>query len=60
MLWRTSREAEELKDALNNAFRSGKPAVLDIIVGTDDKVLPMIPPGGSLISMIGAEKCRRI
>ena len=51
---------EELKDALNNAFSSGKPAVLDIIVGTDDKVLPMIPPGGSLIGMIGTEKCRRI
>ena len=51
---------EELKEALNNAFRSGKPAVLDMIVGKDDKVLPMIPPGGSLIGMIGAEKCRRI
>ena len=51
---------EELKDALHNAFESGKPAVLDMIVGQEDKVLPMIPPGGSVIGMIGTERCKPI
>ncbi len=51
---------EELKSALKNAFESGKPAVLDIIVGREDKVLPMIPPGGGITGMIGTERCKRI
>ncbi|MEA2075630.1 MAG: biosynthetic-type acetolactate synthase large subunit [Euryarchaeota archaeon] len=51
---------EELKDALHNAFESGKPAVIDMIVGKDDKILPMIPPGGGVIGMIGTERCTHI
>ena len=51
---------EELKDALHNAFESGKPAVIDMIVGKEDKILPMIPPGGGLTGMIGAERCKHI
>ncbi len=51
---------EELKNALHNAFESGKPAVIDMIVGWEDKVLPMIPPGGGLTKMIGTERCKRI
>ena len=51
---------EELKEALHNAFESGKPAVIDMIVGQEDKVLPMIPPGGSVIGMIGTERCKPI
>ncbi len=51
---------EELKDALHNAFESGKPAVIDMIVGNEDKILPMIPPGGGLTGMIGAERCKHI
>lgn len=51
---------EELKDALHNAFESGKPAVIDMIVGKEDKVLPMIPPGGGVIGMIGTERCKHI
>ncbi len=51
---------EDLKSALNNAFESGKPAVLDMIVGKEDKVLPMIPPGGGITGMIGTERCRRV
>ena len=51
---------EELEAALKNAFESGKPAVLDLIVGKEDKILPMIPPGGGVVGMIGAERCRRI
>ena len=48
---------EELKEAVQNAFKSGKPAVIDMIVGLEDKVLPMIPPGGGLLGMIGTEHC---
>ncbi|MHC1611537.1 MAG: biosynthetic-type acetolactate synthase large subunit [Candidatus Methanospirareceae archaeon] len=51
---------EELKEALHNAFESGKPAVIDMIVGSEDKILPMIPPGGGLTGMIGTERCRGI
>ena len=51
---------EELKDALHNAFESGKPAVIDMIVGNEDKILPMIPPGGGLTGMIGVERCKHI
>jgi acetolactate synthase-1/2/3 large subunit len=48
---------EALKDALHNAFESGKPAVIDMIVGKEDKILPMIPPGGGLLAMVGTEQC---
>lgn len=51
---------EELKEALDHAFESGKPAVIDMLVGQEDKILPMIPPGGSVIGMIGTEQCRPI
>jgi acetolactate synthase-1/2/3 large subunit len=51
---------EELKGALHNAFESGKPSVLDLMVGKEDKVLPMIPPGGGLIGMVGTEQCKHI
>jgi acetolactate synthase-1/2/3 large subunit len=48
---------EGMKEALHNAFESGKPAVIDMIVGWEDKILPMIPPGGGLLGMIGTEQC---
>ncbi len=48
---------EDLREAFKNAFESGKTAVLDLIVGKEDKVLPMIPPGGGLTEMIGVERC---
>ena len=51
---------EDLEAALKNAFESGKPAVLDMIVGKEDKVLPMIPPGGGISGMIGTERCRHV
>jgi len=51
---------EDLKDVLNSAFESGKPAVIDMIVGSDDKILPMIPPGGGIIGMIGTERCKHV
>ncbi len=51
---------EGLKDVLGNAFKSGKPAVIDLIVGKDDKILPMIPPGGGIMGMIGTERCKHI
>jgi acetolactate synthase-1/2/3 large subunit len=51
---------EDLKDALNNAFESEKPSVIDMIVGKEDKILPMIPPGGGIIGMIGTERCKHV
>lgn len=52
------KKPSELKGALKNALASDKPAVLDIIVGKEDKILPMIPAGGRIDRMIGVEKCR--
>jgi acetolactate synthase-1/2/3 large subunit len=51
---------EDLKDTLNNAFESEKPSVIDMIVGKEDKILPMIPPGGGIIGMIGTERCKHV
>ncbi|HID20172.1 MAG TPA: biosynthetic-type acetolactate synthase large subunit [Methanophagales archaeon] len=51
---------EDLKDALNNAFESEKPSVIDMIVGKEDKILPMIPPGGGIVGMIGTERCKHV
>ena len=42
---------EELEDALQNAPESG-PAVIECPIDIDEKVLPMIPPGGSAEDII--------
>ncbi|MDR2717936.1 MAG: biosynthetic-type acetolactate synthase large subunit [Treponema sp.] len=41
----------QLEQALNN-LPSGKPAVIDCRIDMDEKVLPMIPPGGSVKNII--------
>ncbi|HIH98592.1 MAG TPA: biosynthetic-type acetolactate synthase large subunit [Thermoplasmata archaeon] len=51
-------KTSDLRGGLKNAFSSGKPAVLDIMVDEEDNVLPMIPRGGAIDKMVGVEKCR--
>jgi acetolactate synthase-1/2/3 large subunit len=41
----------QLEQALNN-LPSGKPAVIDCRIDMDERVLPMIPPGGSVKDII--------
>lgn len=43
---------EELNEALKNAFKNSSPVVIDCHIDIDEKVLPMIPPGGSIKNMI--------
>ncbi len=44
--------AEELEGALDRAFSSKLPYILDVSVDKDEFVLPMLPPGGTMDDMI--------
>ena len=41
-----------LKEALDTAFKTQGPVVIDCSISQDEKVLPMIPPGGSIDNII--------
>ncbi|MFQ6051331.1 MAG: biosynthetic-type acetolactate synthase large subunit [Candidatus Hydrothermarchaeota archaeon] len=43
----------EVAPALKEAFDSGKPTVINVIVDRDECVFPMIPPGAKMTEMIG-------
>lgn len=43
---------QELELALKAAFSKKTPAVIDCIIDIDEKVLPMVPPGGSIENII--------
>ena len=43
---------EELDEALKKALASGRPCVIDAVIDRDEKVLPMIPPGGSIDDIV--------
>lgn len=43
---------EELTPALDKAFSMKTPVVIDCSVDCDERVLPMIPPGGSVENMV--------
>lgn len=43
---------DEFKLALKEAFKSGKPCVIEAIIDRDEKVLPMIPAGHSIDDII--------
>jgi len=42
----------EIAEALQEALKSGKPAIVDIVSDRDENVYPMVPPGGILHKMI--------
>jgi acetolactate synthase-1/2/3 large subunit len=44
--------SDELDFALEKAFSNEKPTIINCIIGCDEKVLPMIPPGRSIENMI--------
>ena len=43
---------EELDAALKQALASGRPCIIDAVIDRDEKVLPMIPPGGSIDDIV--------
>ncbi len=46
---------EEVAPAIEKALTLGKPVVLNCIIDEDDKVLPMVPPGGPISEGFDAE-----
>jgi acetolactate synthase I/II/III large subunit len=43
---------DELADALDTAFAADGPVLIDVAIDPDEKVLPMIPPGGTINDII--------
>ncbi len=43
---------EEFKIALSQAYKSGKPCIIEAVIDRDEKVLPMIPAGQSIDEII--------
>ena len=48
------REVSELRPALEEALRAGGPVLIDCQVEEDDKVFPMVSPGGSIADAFDA------
>ncbi len=42
----------EIAPAVKDAFKSGETTVIDIIVGNEDNIFPMVPPGNCLKDMM--------
>jgi acetolactate synthase-1/2/3 large subunit len=42
----------EIGDAIQQALKSGKPAIVDVPIDRDENVYPMVPPGGILNKML--------
>ena len=47
-----ARTVEELENAMAEATKGDGPALVEGVIGTDEMVLPMIPPGGSVENII--------
>ncbi len=43
---------EEFAEAFDKALAAGRPVVIDTLIGCDEFVLPMLPPGGSIDDII--------
>ncbi len=46
------RKLAELDDAVKAAFAAKGPVLIEVVIDEDDKVLPMIPPGGTIKDII--------
>lgn len=49
---RRVEDAAQLQESLKWAFEAEGPVLLDVLIDRDEKVLPMIPPGGSIDQII--------
>ena len=43
---------EEFESAFAAAQKAGRPTVIDVTIGIDEMVLPMLPPGGAIDDII--------
>lgn len=50
--FRVTKRAE-IGPVLEQAIRSNKPVMIDFMVESEENVLPMVPPGGSISKMLG-------
>ena len=48
----TVETADELNMAMKMAVKNGGPVLIDCVIDMDERVLPMIPPGGAIENMI--------
>ena len=48
----TVETADELNMAMKMAMKNGGPVLIDCVIDMDERVLPMIPPGGAIENMI--------
>jgi acetolactate synthase-1/2/3 large subunit len=48
----TAARPSEIAPKLKEALKSGKPAVLDVVIDPDEHVLPMVPAGGRIDKML--------
>ena len=39
---------EEVDDAVKTALAAGEPVVIEVVIGQDDKVWPMVAPGAAI------------
>ena len=44
--------AEEFEDVFRKCMNSDLPSVIDVVISSEEFVLPMLPPGGSIDDMI--------
>lgn len=45
-------DMDTLQSVLDKAFAATGPVLIDCVIDKDEKVLPMIPPGGSIDNII--------
>nr|PZN04421.1 MAG: biosynthetic-type acetolactate synthase large subunit [Bacillota bacterium] len=50
-----AESCEELRKALKKAMDSEKPAVIEVLIDKDEKVLPIVPPGKPIYHMLGID-----
>jgi len=51
-----AQSPDELEQVLEQALAHPGPAILDVVVDRDENVYPMVPPGESLIKMMGGQR----
>ena len=52
-------EKDQVADALREAIKDPRPAVIDFQVRQEENVYPMVPSGASIMEMIGGTAGRR-
>lgn len=48
-------KCEEVEEVLKKAIALNKPVLIDCVIGCDDKVFPMVPPGAAIEDVFSEE-----